>query len=64
MLDTLQRALWYFQENPEVAQPENHQLSTLAAYFGVEVGKAHDALDDCKATVGIYRALLERSRIA
>lgn len=57
VLCTLQRAQWWFLERPEVTPPESFKLTDLAKYFGVELPEAHDALADCRATVGLYRAL-------
>lgn len=38
----------------------NYQLSTLAAYFGIDHQPTHRALDDVLATVDVLHALLER----
>lgn len=59
VLCTLQRARWYFAERPYLAPPLNYQLATLCNYFEVpfHAARAHDALGDVTATVGLYRAL-------
>lgn len=60
VLDTLQRASWFFFENPELPKPEDLKLGTLAKHFGVEVdGSAHDALTDARMTIGIYKRMVE-----
>ena len=57
VLCTLQRSLWYFQENPHAERPANLKLGTLAQHFGIELDNAHDALADVRATVKLYKAL-------
>jgi DNA polymerase III epsilon subunit-like protein len=39
---------------------DSSKLSDLAARFGVPLGRAHHALDDAKALVGVYEALEAR----
>lgn len=65
MLCTVQRAIWFFQESPEKKPPANFKLLTLCHYFGVRFDEqdAHDALNDVRATVALYRAMT-RSRSA
>lgn len=46
--DVLQRALFYFDEHPDVAPPPDFKLATVAAYFGIETDGAHDALADAR----------------
>jgi DNA polymerase III epsilon subunit-like protein len=60
---TLQRAYWYFHENPRVALPDDFRLGTLCEYFGVPLnpGEAHEALADACAALALYRVLRERS---
>lgn len=57
-MDTLQRAIWYFNER-DCERPENLKLETLCRYFGVPIadGEAHDALADVEACINFYRAL-------
>jgi DNA polymerase-3 subunit epsilon len=57
VLCTYQRAMHHFHEREDLPQPENFKVGSLAAYFGVPLENAHDALADCRATIGIYRAL-------
>lgn len=59
VLCTLQRAQWYFTEQPVLPRPRNFQLATLCQYFRVpfHAADAHEALGDVTATVGLYRAL-------
>jgi len=45
--DVLQRALFYFDEHPTIAKPENMKLGTVCAYFGITNG-THDALADAR----------------
>ena len=60
---TLQRALWWFQEHPDVTPPTDFKLATLCNHFGVpfHAASAHDALGDATATVALYRAMSKRS---
>lgn len=59
MLCTIQRALWFFQENRSLTPPLDFKLTTLCKYFGVPLHPrdAHDALVDVRATVALYRAI-------
>src|SRR5690625_7427664 len=38
----------------------NHKLATLARYFSVPVTPNHRALEDARATVSVFHALLDR----
>jgi DNA polymerase III epsilon subunit-like protein len=59
VLCTLQRAIWYFTENPHELPPKDYKLATLCQHFRVPLhaAAAHEALADVSATVGLYRAL-------
>ena len=57
--DVLQRVLFYFDERPMVAQPENFKLSTIAEYFHLSTDGAHDALADARLSAAIARLLAE-----
>lgn len=46
--DVLQRTMWYFDEHEGGEKPENMKLSTVCAFFGIEVDGAHDALADVR----------------
>jgi len=58
---TKQRAYWLFQEHPALPAPRSFQLRTLCQYFGVELSAsaAHDALNDVRALVEVYRRLVQ-----
>lgn len=58
---TLQRALWLFQEDKSLTPPPDFALRTLCHYFGVSLKatEAHEALNDVRATVDLYRAISE-----
>lgn len=61
--DTLQRALWYFDEHPNAQRPESLKLGVLCAYFGIEVSnEAHDALYDVRLSVQLAQAILAHQR--
>lgn len=62
VLCMLQRAIWYFTENPDIAPPKDFKLATLCEYFGVDfhAAAAHEALADVTATVALYKALVAR----
>jgi len=59
MMCTLQRALWFFAEHPELPLPDNFKLATLCEHFGIDfhAAQAHDALADVTATLALYRTL-------
>lgn len=54
---TMQRALWWFDERPELAPPENYRLETLCRYFGIPIADTHEALADVRLTIALARAL-------
>jgi DNA polymerase III epsilon subunit-like protein len=58
MLCTMQLALWNFTLGNN-ATPQNYQLATLCAHFGVpfHAAVAHEALADVIATVQLFRAI-------
>jgi DNA polymerase III epsilon subunit-like protein len=62
---TLQRAYWYFQENPELPRPDDFRLTTLCEFFGVLLNPAdaHEALADVRATVSLYRTMQTHSNL-
>lgn len=57
---TKQRAHWLFQEHPSLPAPRSFQLRTLCQYFGVPLSaeSAHDALNDVRALVEVYRRIV------
>ena len=59
VLCTKQRALWLFDEDKGLTPPASYKLGTLCEYFGVRLKpeEAHDALNDVRATVELYRAM-------
>jgi DNA polymerase III epsilon subunit-like protein len=59
MLCTVQRAIWLFQEEPQRKPPKDFKLLTLCRYFDVRLteAEAHDALNDVRATVELYKAM-------
>lgn len=61
MLCTVQRAVWLFQEDTSLTPPDDYKLGTLCQYFGVRLRpeEAHDALNDVRATVQLYRAMTQ-----
>lgn len=38
---------------------KNYQLATLCEYFGIDIGHAHDALDDSKACAELLKAIIK-----
>jgi len=42
-----------------VPRMRSHRLAALAAFFGVEMGRAHRALDDAEATATVFLRLLD-----
>ena len=57
--DVLQRALYYFDERPSVTPPENFKLTTVCAYFDINVEGAHDALADARMSARLAARLAE-----
>lgn len=55
--DTLQRAIWYFDEHPEVTRPESLKLSVLCAHFGIDCSGAHEALADVRMSAALALAI-------
>lgn len=57
---TMQRAMWLFHEDRSLRPPPDFRLDTLCDYFRVPFphGQAHDALNDVRATVKLYRAMM------
>lgn len=53
--DTLQRALWYFDEHPDVERPASLKLTILCQYFGIACDGAHDALADVRMAAALAR---------
>ena len=64
VLCTKQRALWFFDEDKSLTPPANFQLQTLCEYFGVPLRAedAHDAFNDVRATVELYRAMTSSTK--
>ena len=60
--DTLQRALWYFDEHPEVDRPESLKLSVLCSFFGIATDGAHEALSDVRMAAALARAIRDAER--
>ena len=64
VLCTMQRAIWYFAENPAIVPPKDLKLATLCEHFDVpfHAASAHEALADVSASVALYRALVAQDR--
>ena len=56
---TMQRAMWLFLEQPHRTPPPDFKLRTLCRYFDIPLSNHgyHDALEDVRATVALYRAI-------
>ena len=63
-LCTKQKAMWLFEEDRSLTPPENLKLGTLCQYFGVRLSddEAHDALNDVRATVLLYKAMRDHEQ--
>ena len=59
MFCVMQRAFWLFREDESLTPLANYQLATVCEYFGIRLrpDEAHDAANDVRATVGLYRAM-------
>lgn len=55
VLDVLQRAKWHFLEMGVTL--ESLRLSAVAEHFGIKVEQAHDALEDVRTTIAVYKAM-------
>ena len=66
VLCTKQRALWLFDEDKTLTPPLNYKLGTLCEFFGVKLRAedAHDALNDVRATVELYRAIRSHALVS
>lgn len=62
VLDVYQRVIWYAHESG--LELESFKLSEVAKKFGVPLEKAHDALEDVRATIGVYRQIKEHAEVA
>ena len=64
VLCTVQRAMWAFHEDKSLTPPPDYKLLTLCQYFGIPFSEeeAHNALNDVRATVALYRAMNKVSR--
>lgn len=60
--DTLQRALWYFDEHPEVTRPASLKLGVLCEAFEIATDGAHDALADVRMSAALAKAIMEAER--
>lgn len=56
--DTLQRALWWFDERGIV--PKSLRLVELCSYFNLPEDGAHDALSDVRMTISLAKRLTSR----
>jgi DNA polymerase III epsilon subunit-like protein len=57
--DILQRAMFWFDEHPEVKNPGSLKLSKVCEHFGIASNGAHDALVDVRLTAALARKLAE-----
>lgn len=55
--DVLQRALFWFDERPNVPRPENFKLSTVCEAFCISTDGAHGALADARMSAELHRRL-------
>lgn len=62
VLDTMQRALWFFQDHPEVVRPANLKLTTLAEWLGIPPDGAHDALTDVRLSHAIAQGFRRKEQ--
>jgi DNA polymerase III epsilon subunit-like protein len=53
--DTLQRALWFFDEHPAIQRPENLKLGTLCEAFGIKTNGSHEALTDVRLAAALAK---------
>jgi DNA polymerase III epsilon subunit-like protein len=53
--DTLQRALWWFDDNG--IEPASFRLTELCKHFRIPVDGAHDALTDVRLAIAVSKAM-------
>jgi DNA polymerase III epsilon subunit-like protein len=49
------KAIWWFHERE--IEMESLKLTAIAEHFGLDTGRAHDALDDCRLAAAIARKM-------
>ena len=60
VLCTMQRSLWLFaSEDRSLTPPADYKLATLANYYNVSTKPTHQAMNDVRATIEVYRAINE-----
>lgn len=66
VLCTLQRAMWFFQEDLAEPPPPDFKLATLCRHFDIPLhaASAHEAMADVSATVALYGRLHPSSLLA
>jgi len=57
--DVLQRAMFWFDEHPEVKNPGSLKLTKVCEHFGIAIEGAHDALVDVRMTAALAKRLRE-----
>jgi DNA polymerase III epsilon subunit-like protein len=60
--DVLQRVVFYFDEHPEIVPPPNMKQTTVCEFFGMDVSRAHDALDDARLCAELYHRLVRAEK--
>jgi DNA polymerase III epsilon subunit-like protein len=60
--DVLQRAIFYFDEHPDVTPPANLKLATVCQFFNIDTTGAHDALTDSRLCAELYQRLQRETR--
>lgn len=62
VLDSLQLYRWSRHLTPQSPGPESGRLGDIAAFYGISIEGAHDALTDCRLVAAIAPKLLESVR--
>lgn len=57
--DVLQRAMFWFDEHPEVKNPGSLKLTKVCEFFGIPTDGAHDALADVRLTAALAKRIRE-----
>lgn len=59
---TLARAMWFYDEHPDISKPQNLKLATLCESFGIAVSATHEALSDVRLCAALAKAFRDAEK--